>query len=91
MTRSTEPEAIMSRILGWAWVTLATFLASTPAAFKASQVPEVARISMPISARPRAIPTISPLSSSLTVRMTRLPFLGTFMLAPLKAFSSAWG
>ena len=52
---------------------------------------EVARISMPISARPRAIPTISPLSSSLTVMMTRPPRLGTFILAPLKAFSRAWG
>ena len=56
-----------------------------------SAVPEVARISMPMSARPRAMPTISPLSSSLTVMMIRPPFLGAFILAPLKAFSRACG
>ena len=46
---------------------------------------------MPMSAKPRAIPTISSLSSSFTVMMIRPPLLGAFMLAPLKAFSRAWG
>lgn len=38
-----------------------------------------------------AMPTISALSSSFTVTMIRLPRLGTFRPAPLKAFSRAWG
>ena len=42
MTRSTVPEAIISRILGWAWDTRFTRLHSIPASFSASQVPEVA-------------------------------------------------
>ena len=54
-----------------------------------TQVPEVAKSSMPISSKPRAMPTISCLSSSLTVMMIRPPRLGAFRPAPLKAFSRA--
>mgnify|MGYP000169964790 FL=1 len=49
MTRSTVPEAIMSRMLGWASDTRATQRAGMPASLSALQVPLVARSSMPIS------------------------------------------
>ena len=49
MTRSTVPEAIISRMLGWASDTRATQRAGMPASLSALQVPLVARSSMPIS------------------------------------------
>ena len=76
MTRSTEPEAIISRMLGWASDTRATQRAGMPASLRALQVPLVARISMPISSKPLAMPIISSLSSSLTVMMMRPPLGG---------------
>ena len=57
---------------------------SMPASWSASQVPEVARSSMPISSKPRAMPTISCLSSSLTVMMIRPPLLGRLQTGPLE-------
>ena len=60
-----------------------------PASWSTSQVPEVAKSSMPISSKPRAMPTISCLSSSLTVMMIRPPRLGAFRPAPLEGLQQS--
>ena len=91
ITKSMVPEAIISIIFGWASDTRATRVQGTPASSSVCRVPSVARISMPISEKRRAMPMHSRLSSSFTVMITRPPRLGARILAPLKAFNSAWG